>query len=147
LSKLFDRLRNAARLRGGAGADHSLLAQALQRAAQERAQSRAAADPPAPGPANETTNDPANETASEADYEDWAKSLAANDDVNSKFVAAVPNRPDHDTHGSSRRRVARGIAGAVALLIAVAALIGISVYLARTPPAPVPVFQIDKTLR
>jgi hypothetical protein len=43
LSKLFDRLKNAARLRG-AGADRGLLELALQRAARERAQMRAAND-------------------------------------------------------------------------------------------------------
>jgi hypothetical protein len=49
LSKLFDRLKNAARLRGG-GADRGLLEQALQRAARERARLRAANDQLAGGP-------------------------------------------------------------------------------------------------
>jgi hypothetical protein len=49
LSKLFDRLKNAARLRGGS-ADRGLLEQALQRAARERAQMRAANDQVAGGP-------------------------------------------------------------------------------------------------
>ena len=49
MSKLFDRLRNAARLRGG-GADRGLLELALQRAARERAQMRAANDQLAGGP-------------------------------------------------------------------------------------------------
>jgi hypothetical protein len=151
LSKLFDRLKNAARLRARAGADHSLLAQALQRAAQERAQSRAAGDPPATGSANAM--------ASQFDDTDWAKLLAANDGVDSRAADAIsrpgaeeglhdPERAERDERDpparASRRRVARGIALA---LVALVTLVVISFYLAQSPPEPVPVFQLDKTLR
>ena len=161
MSKLFDRLKNAARLRGRRGADHSLLTQALQRAARERAQARAANGPPA--------SDAAKATAKVVDDENWAKSLAANDDVDSRaadeishhdaeaeFHEAEPNRHDpQPSYGDpqqdpparrSRRRLARSIAGALAL-VAIVALVVVSLRPAQPPPAPVPVFQLDKTLR
>jgi hypothetical protein len=144
LSRLFDRLKNAARLRGRAGADQSLLAQALRRAAEERAQLRAANGPPASDSASEQS------TGSKIDDEDWAKSLTAPDDVDSRVVAAMRERANRDARNSAMRplrsRVARGIAGALAL-VALVTLVVISLHLAQAPPAPVPVFQLDKTLR
>ncbi|HEX7606379.1 MAG TPA: hypothetical protein VF348_06695 [Usitatibacter sp.] len=152
MSKLFDRLKNAARLRGRGGADHSLLTQALQRAARERAQARAANGPHA--------SDSAIATAKVVDDENWAKLLAANDDVDARAADEISHRdaeaelhepqaadgdpqPDPPTR-RSRRRVARGIAGALAL-VALVALVVVSLRPAQPPP--VPVFQLDKTLR
>ena len=128
MSKLFDRLKNAARLRGRAGADHSLLAQALQRAAHERARLRAANAPPASDDVDSGAADAISRRESEADLHDP-------EPVDSD----PPVRP-------FRRRLARGIAGALAL-VALVTLVVICVRLAQSPTAPVPVFQLDKTLR
>ena len=96
--------------------------------------------------------------ASQFDDTDWAKLLAANDGVDSRAAGAIsrpgaeeglhdPERADRDPPARpSRRRVARGIAGALAL-VALVTLVVISFYLAQSPPESVPVFQLDKTLR
>ncbi len=164
MSKLFDRLKNAARLRGRAGADHSLLAQALQRAAEERAHSRAAGEPPMPDTTDATNAaiaaSAASAAPSEVDDEGWEKLLAANDDVESRAAEAMArrkaeaglhypeaaNRDERDPPSPSRRRMARGIVGALAL-VALVTLVVISLRLAQSPPSPVPIFQLDKTLR
>jgi hypothetical protein len=152
LSKLFDRLKNAARLRGRPGADHSLLAQALRRAAEERAQLRASNAPPASDPTPDSDSTAASEqsTGSKIDDEDWAKSLATPGDVDARIVAAMRGRANRGEGAPPMRpfrsRVARGIAGVLAL-VALVTLVVISWRFAQAPPAAVPVFQLDKTLR
>jgi hypothetical protein len=128
LSKLFDRLKNAARLRGRASADHSLLTLALQRAAHERAQSRAA---------NDDVDSRAADTLSGRD---------AGEEFHNPEAELHDPEPRDPPLRASRRRVARGIAGALAL-VALVTLVVISLHLAQAPPAPVPVFQLDRTLR
>lgn len=180
MSRLFDRLMNAARLRGRPGGDHSLLAQALRRAAEERAQRRATNDSLASHPTpdsdstvdsatiadsaanSDSTADPAansdlasgsasaRSTGSKIDDEDWAKSLAAPDDVDARIVAVMLGHANRDEGAPPMRpfrsRVARGIAGVLAL-VALVTLVVISWRFAQAPPAAVPVFQLDKTLR
>lgn len=131
MSKLFDRLKNAARLRGRAGADHALLAQALQRAAHERARLRAANAPPASDDVDSGAADAISRRESEADLHD---------------PEPVDSDPRDPPVRPFRRRLARGIAGALAL-VALVTLVVICVRLAQSPTAPVPVFQLDKTLR
>jgi len=164
LSRLFDRLMNAARLRGRPGADHSLLTQALRRAAEERAQLRATNGSLASHPtadSDSTADSAANSdfasgsaseqsTGSKIDDEDWAKSLAAPDDVDARIVAVMLGHANRDEGAPPMRpfrsRVARGIAGVLAL-VALVTLVVISWRFAQAPPAAVPVFQLDKTLR
>ena len=134
MSKLFDRLKNAARLRGRAGADHALLAQALQRAAHERARLRAANAPPASDDVDSGAADAISRRESEADLHD------------PEPVDSDPRDPRDPPVRPFRRRLARGIAGALAL-VALVTLVVICVRLAQSPTAPVPVFQLDKTLR
>jgi hypothetical protein len=166
LSRLFDRLMNAARLRGRPGADHSLLAQALRRAAEERAQRRATNGSLASHPTPDSASTAASTAAANSDFasgsasrqspgrkidnEDWAKSLAAPDDVDARIVAAMREHANRDKGAPSMRpfrsRVARCIAGVLAL-VALVTLVVISWRFAQAPPAAVPVFQLDKTLR
>ena len=140
MSRLFDRLKNAARLRRGAHADRSLLTQALQRAADERALARAASQGAVALEPTAAGLEPTAAARAEAEEEALAKARLR--------AEAQAKLHEQGRAGPSRKRAMRGITGAL-ILVALATLVVVSLHLAQRPPAPepVPTFQIDRTLR